>query len=72
MGGHEAVTRDGAWVALAERMGFDSKAIGLQDAYCTYLADFEVNAVFTLLSYGRFCPPTLNCCGRLASVFSIR
>ncbi|CAN0322674.1 unnamed protein product, partial [Ectocarpus sp. 8 AP-2014] len=41
MGGHEAVTRDGGWVALAERMGFDSKAIGLQDAYCTYLADFE-------------------------------
>ncbi|CAM9274578.1 unnamed protein product [Ectocarpus sp. 6 AP-2014] len=41
MGGHEAVTRKGGWVALAERMGFDSKAIGLQDAYCTYLADFE-------------------------------
>ncbi|CAN0071866.1 unnamed protein product, partial [Ectocarpus fasciculatus] len=41
VGGHEAVARDGGWVALAERMGLDSRGMGLQDAYCTYLADFE-------------------------------
>lgn len=42
MGGHEAVTRDKGWVALATSMGFLTKNLGLQDAYLRYLADFEV------------------------------
>ena len=43
LGGSEAVTRDDkGWMRLAERMGYPTRGLGLQNAFLRYLADFEV------------------------------
>lgn len=52
MGGHEAVTREGAWVTLAQNMRFVTKSLGLQDVYFRYLADFEVTFVVGIVAPG--------------------
>lgn len=47
MGGSAAVTRDEtAWMKLAERMGYPTRGLGLQNAFLRYLADFEVKLVY--------------------------